>query len=72
MSKKKHVLYIWFEGLNGYGYFPAQAVKCDFCEKVFKVDKGFVLINDFIICYKHLKDEFLKRVDDVRKKSNIT
>lgn len=60
MSKKKNVLYTWFESFGGYHY--AHAVKCDFCNKIFKVSKGFVLLDDFIICYKHLKEEFLKRV----------
>ena len=49
-------------------YFPAHAVKCDFCGNVFKVNNVFVFLNDFIICYIHLKEEFLKRVEDVRKK----
>jgi len=64
VSKKKHVLHTLFWG----EYLPIVTTKCDFCEKMFQVKKGFVLLDDFIICYKHLKEEFLKRVDDVRKK----
>ena len=42
-------------------YFPAQAVKCDLCGKVFKVSKGFALSEggDTIICHKHLNEEIL-------------
>lgn len=59
MSKKKNVLYIWFESLDN--YYPAHAIKCDFCGKVFKVNKGFALSEDgdTIICYKHLNEECL-------------
>ena len=48
MSKKKNVLYTYMESLGD--YFPAQAVKCDVCGKVFKVKRGFTLVDDFITC----------------------
>jgi len=65
MSKKKNVLYTYFLG----DYFPAYAVKCDFCGKVFKVSKGFFFINDFITCYRHFEKENLHEIGlDVAKK----
>ena len=60
MSKKKNVLYTYMESLGD--YFPAQAVKCDLCGKVFKVSKGFFFINDSITCYKHFEKENLHEI----------
>lgn len=68
MSKKKFVLYVWFESFGE--YLPAQAVRCDMCNKIFKVSKGFALSEDgyMIICHKHLNEENLIN----EQKSNVT
>jgi len=67
MSKKKNVLYTWFESFQGYHY--AHAVKCDICGEIFKVSKGYFLKDDVIACYKHMSDKFLKEHGfDVKKK----
>lgn len=52
MSKKKYVLYLWFESFGG--YYPAEATRCSMCGKIFKVNKGFFLKEDKIVCHKHL------------------
>ena len=49
------------------GYFQAEAIKCDVCEKIFKVSKGFFLSDGFIKCYKHFEEdnERLKKLDQI-------
>ena len=35
-------------------YYPTISVACDVCNVVFQVKKGFLMVDGFLICYKHL------------------
>lgn len=51
----KYRLYLYEEDLQG--WFRAEVIKCDLCDEMFQVRKGFALSEggNTMICYKHLK-----------------
>jgi len=65
MIMNENILYTYMKEFGG--YFQAEAIKCDVCDKIFKVKKGFFLIDGFIKCYKHFKEdnERLKKLDQI-------
>ncbi len=56
----KTALYTKME--NWPGMYPAVVIKCDICEEMFQVRKGFVLKEDVIACFKHISEETLEVV----------
>ncbi len=66
-KSRENILYTWSEPFKK--YFPAVSVRCDICNEIFQIKKGFFLAEDVIVCYKHMKKEWLEvKGFDVGKK----